>query len=233
MDIDDLFKSVNKYARDYIQYLVRFFDHRDKNEQAEHIADTDGRIIVHSLISLTLGIYLTRVFVDATAPKNDDIMIAMANHVGYWLFFAIVILVLARILVRRATFLCALSATLRVFPPAFMIGSAAILFVCGAVYAFGDARVTPEAAKCRGWIGLLGGAVVIWGLTIYGLRFSLSQATAHSEPLVPAEMIWRRRLVVTFVALLLLPSELIIIGPRQLENGLQDNCRKPRVQDLM
>jgi hypothetical protein len=223
MNFETIFTSINKYARDYIFYLVGFFDHRRHATSVEHLKDKDGLIIIHSLISLTLGVYLRRVFVDkAHLPNNDDILLSMAHQIGYWFFFSVVIFALARLLASSADFVDALSLAMRIFPPAYMIGMASILFVTNAIYAFLDA--TPEGETIRGWWGLIMGAVVFWLLAIYALRYGLYQAPSHTVPVIAEAHKWQRRIVVAVIAILLLLSEVINLEPIKMLCAFRNVC---------
>jgi len=231
VDVDKLVQTLNNYARDYVLHLIGFFDHRDAKRDAEHIADADGKIFVHGAISLILGFVLQQIFMSGLRPGslapvaaalseaqhgklpgNDEILVFAAYEFGFWIFFALTTYVLIAVIVGKLDFQAVLSVILRVFPPAFIIGASAIMFISKGASIF----LPPGPANCEGWYGVLGDAAVEWILVAFALPFALSQPTAQSAPAIPTGMKWRKAFIVTVVVILMIYAHVIVFKPTSL-----------------
>ena len=233
MDINQTLQSLNAYARDYLLYLFGLFDLR-ADRVAEDIRDDNSPIIVHALISLTLGSFIQQIIITGVVQSDQVFLKLFGWEIAFWIFMAIVLSLVTRIIARTADFATVFSIVLRVFPPSFALSAFASALIYASTFAFSTVRNTPNLSgaeqlhnqwivTCNAWTATLANALVEWGLVAVLLYPALSQASRSFPGLVASDARSRTLCIVSLVLLVTIIIHLTIFFAGGLDQ-IFHNC---------
>jgi hypothetical protein len=124
MDIKGAVEFLDEYFRDYVVYILRLFSKTNREDPPPSVADPQSKLMTYGLVSVVLGVLFQQLFIGGVNKTGEiDFLQAVTIELCFWLFVALLTQALLDLLGVREDFEKSLSAVLRVFPPAFLVGA--------------------------------------------------------------------------------------------------------------
>jgi hypothetical protein len=197
MDLTNAFDFVQKYAREYVYFVLSFLKHRPKGEGDSWLSLSDGQLLRFVFISTGIGALFQALFIKHTALPQVDALSAIIIELSYWIFLGILVQVGLTLFGRPIEAGQSFAAVFRVFPVCFALGAyAAFIFHYGSFAFSSDPRQAQTVAAYADFI-------VQWCLVAGYFGLSLSRVTAAPR--------WRRRVVYVFILALIALVDIVVM----------------------
>lgn len=121
MDLERALSFAEKYAREYLLYLLDFF-RRKRSEPSTNVENPEGKIVIYALISASIGLFLSYKFVAETDLTAQTFAIELFVKFAYWLAIALFLHLLLVVMRSGVDFMTPLLVTLTVMPVAYALG---------------------------------------------------------------------------------------------------------------
>jgi hypothetical protein len=122
MDLEKALEVAETYSREYLLYLLSFFDDNADNSPND-IKSPQGKIVLFSLISAAIGVYLSNKYVSNTVIPYQGIAGNAATELLYWIAAGVAIYIVLLALRAKVAVIDCLSAALRVLPVGYVLGA--------------------------------------------------------------------------------------------------------------
>jgi hypothetical protein len=123
MNIKDAVEFLDEYFRDYVVYILRLFTKLDETEPLPSVTDPKCKLMTYGLMSAVVGVLLEQFFIKGVSTEAIDFTQGVTIEICFWLFAALLTHGALDLFGDGVEFEKSLSAVLRVFPPAFLVGT--------------------------------------------------------------------------------------------------------------
>lgn len=126
LDLTELLKTIESYAKDYVRYLLTVVVRTQLDEPA---GEFDPKLMTYSVISLVIGYFIYDQFIRHTSASQGDLFAEGLKSYSVWLGVSVVYFGLVNLIRRSAIdFVGALNTILAILPVAFLMSAFAAEF---------------------------------------------------------------------------------------------------------
>lgn len=144
MELDKNLATAETYAREYISYLLAFFQ-KTPDHTGASLERPDNKVLLFGLVTAVIGSYLANRYVQLSRPTMGDLAESVITVCLFWATIALMLHLILKISNRQVVFANTLPAVLRVLPVSYLMGA------YGAYcFHFAALLVAPERATAAG-----------------------------------------------------------------------------------